>query len=459
MRIDFVILAAGQGSRMKSDKPKVIHEVGGMPMVSRVIQTARTVADLFRESRIHVVIGHGAELVREQLSNEADVDFALQAEQLGTGHAVMQAMESFTGSDVVVVLYGDVPLLSPQTLERLVARVSDDTLALLTVHLKDPSGYGRIVRDEHGSVRAIVEHKDASAEQLNIREVNTGILAVSTARISRYLPALSNENVQGEYYLTDVIAMAVEDGMSIETEHPADEKEVEGANNRLQIEQLERWYQRQQAEALMVEGVAIADASRIDIRGHVRAEREVFMDVNVVLEGDVFLGTGVHIGPNVVIRNAHIDAGARIEAFSHIENARIGAGCTVGPYARLRPGTVLESDSKVGNFCELKNATLGSGAKVNHLSYVGDASVGARSNIGAGTITCNYDGANKHRTEIGEDAFIGSNTCLVAPVSIGRGATTGAGGTISSDVPDGALGVARARQRVIEKWKRPVKKA
>ena len=451
MSLDIVILAAGQGTRMRSALPKVLHEVAGKSMLGHVIDTARALAP----RKIHVVIGHGAEQVRERLAAE-DIHFVLQAEQLGTGHAVAQAMPQ-VDADKVLILYGDVPLTRVETLAALLQQVNEQQLGLLTVQLADPSGYGRIIRDAAGEVQAIVEHKDASEAQRAIREGNTGILAVPGKRLGEWLDRLSNSNAQGEYYLTDVIAMAVADGLRVATETAAEEMEVLGANDRLQLAQLERYYQWRAARQLMAQGVTLRDPARFDVRGEVQAGRDVLIDINVILEGKVLIEDGVQIGANCVIKDSILRRGAQVKANSHLDGAELGEGADCGPFARLRPGSRLGAGAHVGNFVELKNAVLGAGAKAGHLSYLGDAEVGARSNIGAGTITCNYDGANKHRTVMGEDVFIGSNTALVAPLSLGDGATTGAGSVVTSDVPEQGLAVARARQRVIESWKRPQK--
>ncbi|TKD39241.1 bifunctional UDP-N-acetylglucosamine diphosphorylase/glucosamine-1-phosphate N-acetyltransferase GlmU [Azotobacter chroococcum] len=452
MSLDIVILAAGQGTRMRSALPKVLHPVAGNSMLGHVVATARQLAP----QGIHVVIGHGAELVRERLAAD-DLNFVLQAEQLGTGHAVAQALPALS-AERVLILYGDVPLIEADTLQRLLAQVGPDRLALLTVDLVDPSGYGRIVRDAAGKVVAIVEHKDASPEQRAICEGNTGILAVPGARLADWLGRLSNDNAQGEFYLTDVIAMAVADGLTVATEQPLDAMEVQGANDRIQLAQLERHYQLRAARRLMAQGVTLRDPARFDLRGELSVGRDVLIDVNVILEGKVLIEDGVEIGPNCVIRDSTLRRGAQVKANSHLEGAELGEGADCGPFARLRPGAVLGAKAHVGNFVELKNAVLGEGAKAGHLSYLGDAEIGARSNIGAGTITCNYDGANKFRTLMGEDVFIGSNSALVAPVTLGDRATTGAGSVITEDVPADSLALGRGRQRNIEGWKRPQKK-
>lgn len=451
MSLEIVILAAGQGTRMRSALPKVLHPVAGKPMLAHVIDTARTL----NPSRIHVVIGHGADLVRERLQAD-DLNFVVQEQQLGTGHAVAQAAP-FLSADNVLILYGDVPLIEQPTLERLLQQVSPEQLALLTVELDDPTGYGRIIRDAAGEVQAIVEQKDASAEQRAIREGNTGILAVPRERLAGWLSRLSNANAQGEYYLTDVIAMAVADGLRVATAQPQAAMEVQGANDRLQLADLERFYQLRIARRLMAQGVTLIDPARFDVRGEVSVGRDVQIDINVILEGQVEIEDDVQIGPNCYIKDSTLRRGAIIKANSHLDGAHVGPDSDVGPFARLRPGSVLERKVHVGNFVELKNAHLQDGVKVGHLTYLGDAEVGSETNIGAGTITCNYDGANKWRTVIGEGVFIGSNNSLVAPVDIGTGATTGAGSTITADVPPTALAVGRAKQRVIEGWKRPEK--
>jgi bifunctional UDP-N-acetylglucosamine pyrophosphorylase/glucosamine-1-phosphate N-acetyltransferase len=451
MSLEIVILAAGQGTRMRSALPKVLHPVAGKPMLAHVIDTARGLGP----SRIHVVIGHGADLVRERLQAD-DLNFVIQEQQLGTGHAVAQAAP-FLSADSVLILYGDVPLIEQPTLERLMAQATPEQLVLLTVELEDPTGYGRIIRDSAGEVQAIVEQKDATAEQRAIREGNTGILAAPRERLLGWLSRLSNSNAQGEYYLTDVIAMAVGDGLRVATAQPQVAMETQGANDRLQLSELERFFQQRVARRLMAQGVTLIDPARFDVRGEVSVGRDVSIDVNVILEGQVEIEDDVQIGPNCYIKDSTLRRGAIIKANSHLEGAHVGPDSDVGPFARLRPGSVLERKVHVGNFVELKNAHLQDGVKVGHLTYLGDSEVGARTNIGAGTITCNYDGANKWRTTIGEDVFIGSNNSLVAPVDIGSGATTGAGSTITAEVPAGTLGVGRAKQRVIEGWKRPEK--
>ncbi|ROM77923.1 UDP-N-acetylglucosamine diphosphorylase/glucosamine-1-phosphate N-acetyltransferase [Pseudomonas brassicacearum] len=451
MSLEIVILAAGQGTRMRSALPKVLHPVAGNSMLGHVIHSARQLDP----QRIHVVIGHGADAVRERLAAD-DLNFVLQDKQLGTGHAVAQAVPFIT-ADTVLILYGDVPLIEVDTLQRLLKQVAPQQLGLLTVELDDPTGYGRIVRNVDGQVTAIVEQKDANEAQRAITEGNTGILAVPAERLGDWMSRLSNNNAQGEYYLTDVIAMAVSDGLVVATEQPLDAMEVQGANDRRQLAELERHYQLRAARRLMAQGVTLRDPARFDVRGEVSVGRDVVIDINVILEGKVVIEDDVVIGPNCVIKDSTLRKGVVIKANSHLDGAVMGEGSDAGPFARLRPGSVLEARAHVGNFVELKNAHLGEGAKAGHLTYLGDTEVGARTNIGAGTITCNYDGANKYRTTIGEDVFIGSNNSLVAPVSIGDGSNTAAGSTINQDVDKSQLAVARARQRNIDGWKRPEK--
>ncbi|OJA06179.1 bifunctional UDP-N-acetylglucosamine diphosphorylase/glucosamine-1-phosphate N-acetyltransferase GlmU [Halomonas sp. QHL1] len=450
--LDIVILAAGKGTRMRSQTPKVLHTLAGKPMVQHVLDTASEL----QPDRTHVVIGHGAEQLREALAEQA-VQFVVQAEQKGTGHAVAQALEQL-GSGKVLILYGDVPLLQRESLSKLLAHVDEQHIGLLTVTLADPTGYGRIVRDDAGEAVAIVEQKDASSAQLAITECNTGIMAMTSAQLKRWLPLLSAENAQGEYYLTDVIAMAAGEGIKVCTAQPDTAVEVEGVNNRAQMARLERVYQRQLADKLMAQGVALADPERLDVRGRLTCGHDVFIDVGCVFEGEVELGEGVRVGPYCVIKNSTIGAQSVIDTHSVIEGT-VAAGLNqIGPFARLRPGTRMAVKAKVGNFVETKNADVGEGSKINHLSYIGDAHLGRDVNVGAGTITCNYDGANKHRTDIGDNAFIGSNSALVAPVTIGKGATVGAGSTIAKDVTDYALAVTRGRQLEKIDWLRPSKR-
>lgn len=450
--LDIVVLAAGKGTRMKSNLPKVLHPIAGKPLLQHVLDTAKTLVDI----NIHVVIGHGAELVEQRLAAES-VSFVMQEQQLGTGHAVQQAASALRPDAIVLILYGDVPLIRAETLQQLVAMVSPTSMGLLTVNLADPSGYGRIVRNANNQVTAIVEQKDATAEQLTISEVNTGVMAMRSADLLRWLPQLSNNNAQKEYYLTDVIAMAQADGIAVNTVNPRAEMEVLGVNNRQQQAQLERFFQQALAEQLMVDGVTLLDPARFDCRGSLSAGNDVEIDVNCIFEGDVRLGNGVKIGPNCVIINSVIGDNTIIKANSILEEAVIADACDIGPFARLRPGTRLASKAKIGNFVETKKANIGIGSKVNHLSYIGDAEIGDGANVGAGTITCNYDGVNKFKTEIGAGAFIGSNTSLVAPIKIGAGATVGAGSTVTKDVDQDQLAVARGKQRNIDGWEKPTK--
>ncbi|MCP5331787.1 MAG: bifunctional UDP-N-acetylglucosamine diphosphorylase/glucosamine-1-phosphate N-acetyltransferase GlmU [Pseudomonadales bacterium] len=448
MTLNVVILAAGQGTRMRSAKPKVLHPLAGRPLLAHVLAAAEALP----QPKIHLVVGHGADQVRASLAN-ARVDWVEQAQQLGTGHAVMQALPLLDPDAQTLILYGDVPLITPATLTALLQQLTADAVALLTVRLPNPTGYGRILRNPAGEVVAIVEEKDATPAQRAIDEVNTGIMALPTALLARWLPQLSTGNAQGEYYLTDLVAMAVAEGKPIATLYPASFDEVTGVNTRQQLAELERSYQRQQANALMAAGVSIIDPARFDLRGRCQAGEDVTLDVNVVLEGDVTLGDGCTIGPNCLIRNSVLAAGVVVEANSLIDGAVIGPECTIGPFARIRPGTRLAAKVRVGNFVETKNAVVEQGSKMNHLSYIGDATIGAGVNIGAGTITCNYDGKSKHRTTIESGVFVGSNTALVAPVTIGRDATVAAGSTITKEVPAEALGIARGQQRNVDGWK------
>lgn len=451
--LSIVILAAGQGTRMRSSLPKVLQPLGGRPMLAHVIDTAREL----EPAAIHVVYGHGGDQVRKRFAETA-VNWVLQAEQLGTGHAVQQAMPEIPDEHVVLVLYGDVPLIHAGTLERLTLPAAEGALALLTALPEDPAGYGRIVRDAGGRVSRIVEHKDASEKERSIGEINTGLLACRAGMLRDWLGRLDNDNAQGEYYLTDVIAMASGEGVRVEGIPAEDFEEVQGVNDRLQLAAAEAIYRRRCATVLMREGATLADPARIDVRGRVEVASDVFIDVNVLFEGEVKLGANVRIEPGCVIRDAEIGPDTVVRAHSVIESARIGRGCVIGPFARLRPGTRLAEDARIGNFVELKNVEFGAGSKANHLAYIGDASVGREVNIGCGTITCNYDGANKHRTVIEDGAFIGSDTQLVAPVTVGRNATIGAGTTLTKDAPPDALTLSRAKQATIAGWRRPVKK-
>ncbi len=454
--LNIVILAAGQGKRMQSSLPKVLHPIAGRAMLSHVLDAAESLG----AQGIVVVVGHGAEQVQKAYAKHPDLQFALQQPQLGTGHAVLQAvplLQEDGHEDVTIVLYGDVPLVQPETLRALLA-ARGQGLAVLTEILADPTGYGRIVRDVKGQVCAIVEHKDADVIQKEIKEVNTGIVAAPTRMLKAWLSHLTNNNAQGEYYLTDIIGMAVADGLTVSVAHPVAAFETLGVNSRAQQAQLERLWQNELARRQLEAGVTLADPARFDVRGTLTCGQDVFIDVGCVFEGSVTLGDGVRIGPHCVLRNVVLGARTRIEAYSHLEQAQVGADAQIGPYARLRPGAVLSDQTHVGNFVEIKNSVMGKDSKANHLAYVGDADVGERVNIGAGTITCNYDGANKHRTIIEDDAFIGSDTQLVAPVRVGKGATLGAGTTLTRDAPANQLTVTRAKQTSIDGWKRPVKK-
>ncbi|MDX1454563.1 MAG: bifunctional UDP-N-acetylglucosamine diphosphorylase/glucosamine-1-phosphate N-acetyltransferase GlmU [Gammaproteobacteria bacterium] len=453
MTVSIIVLAAGQGTRMRSQLPKVLQPLAGRPLLDHVLDTAQALDP----RRLLVVHGHGADAVRETCDRDG-VDWVLQAEQLGTGHAVDQAMPEVSDEDIVLVLYGDVPLITRTSLDALLAATSDSTLGLLTIELDDPAGYGRILRNTQGRIERIVEHKDATDKERDIREINTGLLAAPAEKMKRWLRSLDNRNAQGEYYLTDIIAMSVAEGMEVVGVAAQSAAEVHGINDRSQLAAAEAMYRERQAQALMQQGVHLLDPARIDIRGELSCGLDVQVDVNVVFEGKVTLADGVRIGPNCVLRDVTVGKNTVIDAFSHIESADIGKSCSIGPYARLRPGSLLKDDVKVGNFVEIKKSELARGAKVNHLTYIGDASIGEVVNIGAGTITCNYDGVNKHRTVIEDGAFIGSNASLVAPVRVGRNATVGAGSVISKDVGDDALAVTRARQSEIADWQRPTKK-
>ncbi|MFN2308740.1 MAG: bifunctional UDP-N-acetylglucosamine diphosphorylase/glucosamine-1-phosphate N-acetyltransferase GlmU [Gammaproteobacteria bacterium] len=458
MALSILILAAGQGTRMRSALPKVLHPLAGKPLLGHVIDAAEALG----AARIRVVYGHGGERVRECLAARR-VEWVEQAQQLGTGHAVAQALPGIADADQVLILYGDVPLIGTDTLHRLLRAADSGALGLLTAVLEDPTGYGRILRespeDRGGRVIGIVEQKDATPEQLRIREINTGFLTAGAASLKRWIAALGNDNAQGEYYLTDIIAQAAAEGVNIETVAPASLAEILGVNNRAQLAALERDYQCQQAQRLMHAGVTLCDPARFDLRGRLEHGQDVSIDINVILEGTVTLGDRVSVGPGCVIRNAVIGADSIIQAHCVIEDAVIGSGARIGPFARIRPGTRLADDVHIGNFVEIKNTDIAAGSKINHLSYIGDASIGARVNVGAGAITCNYDGANKHRTVIEDDVFIGSDTQLIAPVTVGAGATLGAGTTLTHDAPPGELTYSRVKQKTRPGWKRPVKKS
>ncbi len=452
MAVNVVVLAAGQGKRMHSARPKVLHPLAGKPLLAHVLATARALKPV----RICVVYGYGGEQVPEA-ARAADLVFVKQQPQLGTGHALKQALPQLDQGKAVLVLYGDVPLLAAETLTALTAG-DGERLKILTAELDDPDGYGRIVRNAKHAITAIIEEKDATEKQRRIREINTGVMLLPGRRLAGWLAKLSNRNAQREYYLTDVVVLALKDRVKVEFCAPHHDWEIIGVNSKQQLAQLERICQTHTATRLLEAGVTLADPMRIDVRGELRCGRDVRIDVNCVFEGVVEVGDGAEIGANCVLRNTTIGAATRIEPFSMIDDAVIGANCRIGPYARIRPGTRLAQEVHIGNFVEVKASTVGAGSKANHLAYVGDASVGRNVNIGAGTITCNYDGANKHRTVIEDDVFIGSDTQLVAPVTVKRGATLGAGTTLTRDAPEGQLTVSRAKQVSISGWKRPVKK-
>jgi bifunctional UDP-N-acetylglucosamine pyrophosphorylase/glucosamine-1-phosphate N-acetyltransferase len=451
--LQVVVLAAGQGKRMHSDLPKVLHPLAGRPLLGHVLATAR----LLSPHRLCVVVGHGADAIRERLP-DPDLVWALQERQLGTGHAVMQALPQLQADGTVLVLYGDVPLIAAETLRSLVDAAGDGSLALLTQAIDDPRGYGRIVRDEQGRVARIVEEKDASDAQRAIREVNTGIMALPRQRLEKWLASLGNANAQGEYYLTDVVAAAVKDGVAVQVRHPQASHECLGVNSKVELAALERHYQAREAHRLLVGGVTLADPARIDVRGELSCGRDVSIDVNCVFEGRVELGDRARVGAHCVLRDVKVGEGTEIKPFSLVEEATIGRDARIGPYARIRPGTALSDEVHVGNFVEVKASSMGRGSKANHLSYVGDSTVGSEVNIGAGTITCNYDGAFKHRTIIEDDVHIGSDVQLIAPVTVGRGATVAAGATITDDVPPGGLTLTLKKQVTKPDWQRPRKK-
>lgn len=450
---NFVILAAGKGTRMQSSLPKVLHKIAGRSMLGHVVDS---IDSLGSEAKKIIVTGHGAALVEQQFQG-GDTVFVQQKEQLGTGHAVQMALPVLDDHAVVVVLYGDVPLIRPTTINAMLEVVSDTQMGLLTVDLDNPHGYGRIVRSDEGAIEAIVEQKDATQEQLEITEVNTGVLALQARHLRQWLPQITNDNAQKEYYLTDLIAIACSHDVEIVSVNPDSAAEVEGVNNRQQLSRLERDYQYQMAVKLMQSGTSLADPARFDQRGKLVAGTDNFIDVNCVFEGDVTLGNNVSIGPNCVIVDSVIGDGVEIKANTVIDSAGVGDHAVIGPFARLRPGTQLAANTKVGNFVETKKAIVGQGSKINHLSYVGDATLGDNVNIGAGTITCNYDGVNKHQTELNDNVFVGSNSTLVAPVTVESGGFVAAGSTVTTKVPSDSLAVGRAKQRNIEGWTRPTK--
>lgn len=449
--LNIVILAAGKGTRMYSAKPKVLHELAGKAMLQHLLDTANKL----NSNKTIVVYGHGGELVPKSVKS-LNTEFAIQEPQLGTGHAVQQAMPLLNDESITLVLYGDVPLIQTTTLQQLLE--APKSLNLLTQYAENPQGYGRIVRNAENKITSIVEEKDATDEQRSIKEINTGILSAPTGMLRNWLASLQNNNSQGEYYLTDIVAMAVAQNVEIKSAQPGHSWEVMGVNSKVQLAELERILQSELANKLLLHGVTLADPARIDIRGNLECSQDVEIDVGCIFEGNVKLASGVKVGAYSVIKNSTIAANTNIAPFSHIDSAEIGQGCHIGPYARIRPGTKLHDEVHIGNFVEIKNSEISEKSKANHLSYIGDATVGSRVNIGAGTITCNYDGANKFRTVIEDDAFIGSDTQLVAPVTVGRGATIGAGSTITKDTPEEELTLSRSKQISITGWKRPVKK-
>ena len=451
MPLEVIVLAAGQGKRMRSDLPKVLHPVGGRPLLAHVLDAAHAL----QPKKTLVVHGHGAEKVRAAFA-DAPVEWVLQAEQLGTGHAVQQAMKHARGNGDVLILYGDVPLVRPESLKKLV-EAARDGVAVMSTEVEDPEGYGRIVRAANGGVERIVEEKDATSAERKIREINAGFMALDGKRLGGWLGKIGNKNAQKEYYLTDIVTLAVKEGVHVAAVKVEDATEVAGVNSKSELAALERAFQRRQAKQLMDDGVSLADPARIDVRGALECGRDVSIDVNCLFEGRVRLGDGVRVGPNCVLRNVTLGEGTEVLPFSHLDASEVGARCRIGPYARLRPGSSLAEEVHIGNFVEVKASKLAAQSKVNHLSYVGDAEVGSRVNVGAGTITCNYDGVSKHRTVIEDDCFIGSDTTLVAPVRIARGSYIGAGSTITKDTPAGQLTLARGRQVSIPAWK-PKKK-
>jgi bifunctional UDP-N-acetylglucosamine pyrophosphorylase / glucosamine-1-phosphate N-acetyltransferase len=450
--LNVVILAAGKGTRMYSAKPKVLHELAGRSLVQHALDTAKTL----KASSIQVVIGHEAEQIKQALAGQ-ELNFALQEQQLGTAHAVHQALPYLEQDAIALVLYGDVPLMQASTLQALLSKVDANSMGVLTCVVAAPTGLGRILRNAQGQIQAIVEEKDANAAQKTITEINTGIMAIPVARLQEWLPRIKTNNAQGEYYLTDIVALAIEAGCQVHTSGCEEELEATGVNNRVQLAELERHFQQRETKKLLLAGVTLRDPARVDLRGDIQIERDVEIDINVVLEGNVTIASGVRIGPNCVIKNCQIGNDTEIAANSVLEDAVIGKACNIGPFARIRPGTELADEAKVGNFVEIKKSKIGKHSKVNHLSYVGDSQLGANVNVGAGTITCNYDGVNKFKTIIEDNVFIGSNTALVAPVTIGKGATVGAGSVITKDVPEQQLALARSKQAHIEGWKRPQK--
>lgn len=451
-KLSVVILAAGKGTRMYSDLPKVLHKIAGKPMVKHVIDTAKQL----NAAQIHLIYGHGADLLKQRLADEP-VNWVFQAEQLGTGHAMQQAAPFFADDENILMLYGDAPLITTETLQKLIAAKPENGIALLTVNLENPTGYGRIIRQD-GNVTAIVEQKDANAEQLKITEVNTGVMVSDGASFKKWLARLDNNNAQGEYYMTDVIGLANQDGFKVVAVQATDMMEVEGANNRLQMAALERYFQRKQAQKLLLAGVSLTDPERFDLRGELEHGKDVEIDINVIIEGNVRLGNRVKIGAGCVLKNVEIADDVEIKPYSVLENAVVGEKAAIGPFSRLRPGAELAAETHVGNFVEIKQAKVGKGSKINHLTYIGDAEIGRDCNIGAGVITCNYDGANKFKTVIGDNVFVGSDSQLIAPVTIADNVTVAAGATVTDNVEAGELVISRVRQRHIPNWKRPTKK-
>ncbi|MEO8402366.1 MAG: bifunctional UDP-N-acetylglucosamine diphosphorylase/glucosamine-1-phosphate N-acetyltransferase GlmU [Gammaproteobacteria bacterium] len=454
MTLSIVILAAGLGKRMHSAEPKVLHRLAGSSLLEHVVHTAEK---LKPQALPIIIYGHQGELVRHRLA-DLNVSWVLQNQQLGTGHAVQQALPTLPKSGQVLVLYGDVPLITLETLKNLIANTPENSLGIVTAELPDPAGFGRIIRNTKNQITAIIEEKDASEKQRDINEINTGIYLIPAALLHQWLPTLTNTNAQQEFYLTDLISIAVAEKISIVSIQPKHFEEILGVNNRLQLACLERFYQQQIAEKLMLQGVTLRDPHRFDVRGDVSIGQDVVIDINVILEGHVSIGNGCSIGPNTVLRNVVIGENTEIKANSFIDGAEIAESCSIGPFARIRPGTILASKSHIGNFVEIKNSMIGTASKISHLSYIGDSEIGNQVNIGAGTITCNYDGVNKHKTTIGDNVFVGSNTELIAPVTIGEGATIGAGSTITRNAPAHQLTVCRASQRSIDNWQRPKKK-
>jgi bifunctional UDP-N-acetylglucosamine pyrophosphorylase/glucosamine-1-phosphate N-acetyltransferase len=452
MNLEIIVLAAGQGTRMKSSLPKVLHRLAGKAMLHHVLETA----DSLKPDEIYVVYGHGGELVKKE-KYSGNVHLVEQSDQLGTGHAVSKVLSYLNDNSVVLILYGDVPLVKTETLAELV-RNSERGLSLLSVHLDEPKGYGRIIRDVHGSVVKIVEEKDASETERQITEINTGILAIKAKALKNYCSRLNNNNAQGEYYLTDIIELSVKDGLPVIASHPGDEQEVAGVNSREQLAELESYYQLEQAQSLMRNGVTIYDPTRLDIRGILSTGRDVTLDINVVLEGNVEIGNDVSIGPGCIIKNSRIEDNVTIHAYSVIENATVSSNVEVGPFARIRPGSLIASNAKIGNFVEIKNSEIGKGSKVNHLSYIGDTSMGPDVNVGAGSITANYDGVNKHRTIIKEGASVGANSVMIAPVCVGQYATLGAGTILRKDAQGNELTISASKQITVKGWRRPTKK-